>query len=247
LTYVLLLAAAFGAGVINAVAGGGTFLTFPALLFAGVPPVAANATSTVALFPGQLASVFGYRRDLAGVHEVDVRVFGAISVCGGLAGALLLLFTPNTIFIRVVPWLMLFATVLFTIGNFSPAIQTARIRLGPRSVLVSQTLIAIYGGYFGGGIGFLMLAALTMFGMRDIHAMNGLKILLASMMNAVAVIAFIVAGAVHPREALVMAAGALVGGYAGARLAKLVDPRLVKLCVVAIGFGLTGYFFWRNG
>jgi uncharacterized protein len=247
LSYILLMLAAFTSGVLNAIAGGGAFVTFPALLFAGVPPVAANATSTVALFPGQMASAWAYRRDTRGVQGIGVPAFILLSLVGGLIGALLLLFTSNAVFARLVPWLLLFATLVFAAGNFLGMGKAGgRARLGRRGVLVTQFLISIYGGYFGGGIGFLMLAALTLFGMRDIHAMNGLKILLATLMNGAAVVAFVLAGIVDWPEAVVMAIASVAGGYVGALGAKRVDQRILKGCVVALGVALTVYFFMRG-
>src|SRR3954468_9076275 len=176
LSYSLLVLAAFAAGVVNAIAGGGAFITFPALVFAGVPPVAANASSTVALFPGQATSALAYRRDILGISEFGLPSFIGLSLVGGLVGAVLLLYTPNAVFADLVPWLMLFATVVLAVGNFAPKGVAARMRLSGPAVLVVQFVISVYGGYFGGGIGFLMLAALTLFGMSDIHAMNGLKV-----------------------------------------------------------------------
>jgi uncharacterized membrane protein YfcA len=241
----LLACAGFASGVMNAIAGGGAFITFPALLFAGVPPVAANASSTVALFPGQATSAWAYRNDIVGVSEVSPKVLILISLVGGLLGALLLLFTPNAVFARLVPWLMAFATLVFGLGNFGPR-AGGRLRLGRPGVLVVQAVISVYGGYFGGGIGFLMLAALTLFGLRDIHAMNGLKILLASVMNGAAVVAFIAAGAVRWPETLVIAAGAVAGGYVGVIGAKRVPQAALKAVVLAIGMALTIYFFVRG-
>jgi uncharacterized protein len=245
LTHLILAAAAFTAGVLNAVAGGGAFVTFPALLLAGVPPVAANATSTVALFPGQVTSALAYRNDIGGITEFRVSVFIALSIVGGLLGALLLLLTPNAIFAGLVPWLLLFATSVFAIGNFMPG-ATRRLSLSHGGVLAVQFVISVYGGYFGGGIGILMLAALTLFGMRDINAMNGLKVLLAALMNGAAVVAFIASGIVHWPEALVMAVSSIAGGYIGALGAKRVDQRLIKGFVVVLGVGLTIYFFVRG-
>src|SRR3954469_6726007 len=155
LTHLILAAAAFTAGAVHAVAGGGAFVTFPALLLAGVPPVAANATSTVALFPGQGTSALAYRNDIGGITEFRVSVFIALSIVGGLLGALLLLLTPNAIFAGLVPWLLLFATAVFAIGNFVPG-ATQRLSLSHRGVLAVQFVISVYGGYFGGGIGILM-------------------------------------------------------------------------------------------
>ena len=245
LAMVLLMVAAFASGVLNAVAGGGAFITFPALLFAGVPPVSANVSSTVALFPGQMASAWAYRNEIRGVTEVSVTAFSVVSLVGGVVGAVLLLTTPDRAFAGLVPWLLLFATTVFAVGSFMPALA-ARLRLNGRSVLVVQFVIAIYGGYFGGGIGFLMLAALTLFGLRDIHAMNGLRILLAALMNGAAVAAFCLSDAVSWPETAVMAVSAIAGGYAGAHAAKRVSRDVMKWVVVSIGVGLTLYFFIRG-
>ncbi|GAA4254996.1 TSUP family transporter [Azospirillum formosense] len=245
LAMVLLMVAAFASGVLNAVAGGGAFITFPALLFAGVPPVSANVSSTVALFPGQMASAWAYRKEIRGVTEVSVTAFSVVSLIGGVVGAILLLTTPDRAFAGLVPWLLLFATAVFAVGSFMPALA-ARLRLSGRSVLVVQFVIAIYGGYFGGGIGFLMLAALTLFGLRDIHAMNGLRILLAALMNGAAVAAFCLSDAVSWPETAVMAVSAIAGGYAGAHAAKRVSRDVMKWVVVSIGVGLTLYFFIRG-
>jgi uncharacterized membrane protein YfcA len=245
LAYALLACAGFASGVMNAIAGGGAFITFPALLFAGVPPVAANASSTVALFPGQGTSAWAYRNDIVGVSEVSPKVLIGVSLVGGLLGALLLLSTPNAVFARLVPWLMAFATVVFGLGNFGPRARD-RFRLSRTGVLAVQAVISVYGGYFGGGIGFLMLAALTLFGLRDIHAMNGLKVLLAAIMNGAAVVAFIAAGAVRWPETLVIAVGAVAGGYIGVIGAKRVPQAALKALVLAIGATLTVYFFVRG-
>jgi uncharacterized membrane protein YfcA len=245
----LLVLAATAGGAMNAVAGGGSFLTFPSLLVAGVPPIRANATSAVALWPGSLASAWGYREDLA--HEKRVlRWFGAASLAGGLAGALLLLLTPETTFRALVPWLLLGATAIFAFGpllarrlreagGLSHRV-TARTLLALTAV---QLLVAVYGGYFGGGIGILMLAAFAAMGMEDIHAMNGLKAVLALLINGVAVAAFVVAGVVDWPAALLMVAGAVAGGYLGARGAKRVDPRWLRILVIAMGLALSAYFF----
>src|SRR3954466_14532728 len=216
LSYSLLVLAAFAAGVINAIAGGGAFITFPALVFAGVPPVAANASSTVALFPGQATSALAYRRDILSITEFGLPAFIGLSVGGGLVGALLLLYTPNAVFADLVPWLMLFATVVFAIGNFAPKGVAAKLRLSGPAVLVVQFIISIYGGYFGGGIGFLMLAALTLFGMRDINAMNGLKMALVGVMTVTATVAFVIADVVRWSEAFPMLVASVVGGYVAA-------------------------------
>lgn len=241
----LVALAAFAAGFINAVAGGGSFLTFPALIAAGLPPIDANASNTVALFPGQIATGFAARSGLARAQAgINVPVLAAISLAGGLIGGFLLLLTPQTVFSAIVPWLILFATAVFAGGNFWIA-DAKKFRLNQTGVFVAQGLVAIYGGYFGGGAGILMLGTLTLFGLRDIWLMNSLKILLAVLMNAAAVVTFIIAGLVHWQWTIVVAVGAIAGGYAGLHAARRVPPQLVKSFVVAVGIVLTVYFFMK--
>lgn len=250
----LLFAAAAGGGALNAVAGGGSFLTFPMLLFLGVPPITANATSTVALWPGSVASTGAYRRELraARAHLVPLSV---VSLVGGLAGALLLLHTPQATFRGMVPWLLLAATLIFAFGG--PLVARLRRKAVaaaggpaaeataplPAAGFAAQFGIATYGGFFGGGIGILMLAALTLAGMEDVHAMNGLKNWLAVCINGIAVVTFVVAGAVWWPQALVMVGGAVAGGYAAASAARRVRPVLVRRFVIAVGAAMTLYFF----
>src|SRR5262249_3223592 len=177
--FALVVFAAFAAGFINAVAGGGSFLTFPALIAAGLPAIEANASNTVALFPAQIATSFAARDGLRKISvgkAINLPVLSAISLLGGILGGILLLLTPQTVFSRIVPWLILFATLVFAGGNFLLA-DAKKFGLSERGIFVVQGAIAIYGGYFGGGIGILMLAALTLFGLHDIFLMNSLKIL----------------------------------------------------------------------
>ena len=239
----LLFAAALVTGVMNAIAGGGSFVSFPALLFVGIPAVPANVTNNIATIPGQLASVWAYRHDIRAATNFDIKMLLLISTVGGLIGALVLLWTPSAVFSGVLPWLMLLATVVFAIGNFAPQSVLRRVTIGARGVNTAQFAIALYGGYFGAGIGFMMLAALTLYGMRDIHAMNGLKLVLASCMTFVSGIAFIASGQIYWTEALVMCVATLIGGYIGARGAKRIDPRVIKTFVVVLGASLTIYFF----
>jgi uncharacterized membrane protein YfcA len=243
----LVTLAAFGAGFINAVAGGGSFLTFPALIAAGLPAIDANASNTVALFPAQITTGFAARdglRRASADKAVNVPVLSAISLTGGILGGLLLLLTPQTIFSRFVPWLILFATLIFAGGNFLIA-DAQKLRLSQGGVYVAQGLVAIYGGYFGGGIGILMLATLTFFGLRDIYLMNSVKILLSALMNASAAVTFMIAGVVHWRWTAIVAAAAVAGGYAGLHAARHVPAKLVKGFVVGVGLALTVYFFIR--
>ena len=246
ITVLVLSAAAFLGGAINALAGGGSLVTFPALLFAGLNPIDANASSVVALFPGTFSGAWAYRRNTSGITEVNVTGFFILSLIGGLLGALLLLLTPSSIFAGLVPWLVLFATVVFAVGNFAPLEAIQRLRFGRRGALVVHFIISIYGGYFGGGIGFLMLAALTLFGMRDINAMNGLKMALVGVMTITATAVFVVADVVRWPETLPMLVSSVVGSYVAAQGARRLDQRLIKGFIIVIGAGLTAYFFWRG-
>lgn len=246
MTTVILIAAAFLGGALNSLAGGGSLVTFPALLFAGLNPIDANASSVVALFSGTFAGAWAYRRNILAVAEFSVIGLFVLSLVGGLIGALLLLWTPATIFAALVPWLILFATIVFAVGNFAPVETIQRIQLGPRSALTALFIIAIYGGYFGGGIGFLILAAFTLVGMRDINAMNGLKMGLVGVMTVTAILAFIVANVVRWPETLPMLVSSAVGSYMAAHWAQRLDQRLIKGFVVVLGAGLTIYFAWRG-
>jgi uncharacterized membrane protein YfcA len=246
----LLFLAAAGGGALNSVAGGGSFLTFPTLLFMGVPAVTANATSTVALWPGSVASASAYRRDLATSRRYLVS-YGLVSLLGGWIGARLLLRTPDGAFREAVPWLLLFATLVFAFGASLVArlrrqrdVEVERPEGGASlAAVLVQLAIAVYGGFFGGGIGIMMLAAFAVLGMRNIHAMNGMKNLLGACINGVAVATFVAAGAVSWPPALVMLGGSILGGYGGAAGARRLNPLLIRRFVIALGFGLSAYFF----
>jgi hypothetical protein len=244
ITIIVLTAAAFLGGALNALAGGGSLVTFPALLFAGLNPIDANATSVVALFPGTFSSVWAYRRSILGITEVSVTGFFVLSLFGGLLGALLLLSTPSSVFAGLVPWLVLFATIVFAVGNFAPLGAIQRFKLGPRGALAVHFIISVYGGYFGGGIGFMMMAALAMTGIA-VRSAGALKNILAGMANASAVLIFVFSKDVYWQQALVTAAGASFGGWAGALMLKSVNEKLLKLGVVAIGVALTIGLFSR--
>jgi uncharacterized protein len=241
-TGILLFGVAMLGGAINSVAGGGSFVTFPALLFAGVAAVPANATSTIALWPGSVASVLAYRRELRDVRR-ELLPMGVASLAGGFAGSVLLLRTSDRTFVLLIPWLLLFATVLFSFG----APLAKRLSHGARAplalVTAAQLVVSVYGGYFGGGIGIMMLAILSVLGMADIHRMNALKALLGALINGVAVVAFIVAGAVAWTPGVVMIAGGITGGYAGASIARRVDPKHVRWLVLGVAWTMTAYFF----
>lgn len=243
----MLLGAAVLGGALNAVAGGGSFFTFPALVFTGIPAVPANATSALALWPGSIASVAAYRHELY-LERGRLLPFAIASFVGGLLGAVVLVVTPPTVFERALPFLLLIATALFAYG---PRILAALRGPGaamlplPMSVAV-QFVISIYGGYFGGGMGMMMLAAFSLLGMQDIHRMNGLKTFLSVVINVVSLATFVAAGVIVWREGLLMTAGAIAGGYGGAAVAKRLSPLLVRGFIIATGAVLTVIFFYRS-
>lgn len=244
----LFFAGALG-GAINAVAGGGSFIAFPALLFTGVPPVEANATNTFALWVGVTASGGAYRNRLSISKHVIVPLLVA-SVFGGLAGAFLLIKTPGQTFLKVLPWLMLGATLLFAFGKHLTGRIAAEISDEASSGAVAgaaifEFLVAIYGGYFGGGMGIMNLAMLSAMGMTDIHAMNALKVVLGSVINGVATVTFVVTGAIFWPQAMVTTAGAVLGGYFSAKWAQRLPQAWIKSFVILVGTGMTIYFFLR--
>ncbi|PWC54929.1 sulfite exporter TauE/SafE family protein [Azospirillum sp. TSO22-1] len=244
---ILLTSAGFIAGTMNAIAGGGSFVTLPALIGAGVPSVAANASSTVALFPGSLASAVGYRAEFRPFEGVGTGALSAVSLAGGILGALLLLATSSATFNGVVPWLLLTATLAFAFGRRAGAALRRVVRLGRGPLLAVQFLIAIYGGYFGGAVGIMMMAAWSVFGIDDVRAMNAAKTLLVGVTNSVAVLCFVAAGAVHWPETLAMLAGAVAGGYAGARVGRRLNPAHVRVGITLLNVAITAAFFLRGG
>jgi len=244
--YLLLIFTAFAAGIINSVAGGGSFLTFPALVFTGVPSIVANASSTLALLPGTLASAWAYRDDFRRTEGFPRVPMLIVSLAGGIAGALLLLFTPERTFDSVIPWLMLAAALLLAFGpRISPLLKRA-VHIGPVTVVLIQFLVAVYGGYFGGAIGIVMLATWSVFGLSDIHVMNANKTVLAAAMNAVAVVLFIAAHKIWWPQSLAMLVAAVLGGYTGATTAKRVDPKYLRAAIIVISFAMTIAFFLRR-
>jgi uncharacterized protein len=245
-SYLLLIGAALGAGLMNSVAGGGSFLTFPALVFTGVPSIVANATSTVALFPGVLASAWAYRQDFKGLEKLPLKPALVVSIAGGIVGALLLLFTSQKTFDRIIPWLLLGATIAFALG---PRVMRALKRqswMGSRTLIILQFFVGIYGGYFGGAVGIVMLALWSVAGLRDIHAMNGGRTLLGGVMNAAAVVCFVIARKVWWLQAVTMLAAAVTGGYAGARFARRLNPSWVRAIIIVVSCAVTAAFFLRS-
>jgi uncharacterized membrane protein YfcA len=235
----LIFLAGLWAGIQNALAGGGSFVTLPALIVSGMSPLAANITSTVALFPGQITSGYAGRKLVSGAGGLPFWALFVLSIAGGAVGGLLLLHTSPATFARLVPWLVLFATALFTWGSFfRKGGGEGAAHLGPATTGVAQFLIAVYGGYFGGGIGILMLAALTMAGLPARNA-GGTKNVLAGVMNASAVVLFVTSPELHWQPAAVLAAGAVLGGLAGAWMLRRVNDRLLRIAIVCIGIALT--------
>jgi uncharacterized membrane protein YfcA len=236
-------------GALNAVAGGGSFLAFPALLFVGVPPIPANATNTLALWTGVTASGGAYRNRL----DVPTRVLLPLlftGLAGGIMGAFLLLRTPAHTFMRVLPWLMLGATLLFIFGKKLAGGRVSSVGHDATAAAIMgasffELVVAVYGGYFGGGMGIVNLAMLAAVGMTDIHAMNALKSILGIAINGVAAVVFVVKGAIYWPHAIVMIAGALVGGYFGAHYAQKLPQAWVRGFVILVGTGMTVYFFVR--
>jgi hypothetical protein len=259
---ILIFVSGIGAGMMNAIAGGGTLLTFPALVWHGLPPIIANASNTVALAPGALSSAWGYRREIAHCHRLWYWLL-LPSLAGGLIGAMLLKITPPGMFSQLVPYLILFATILFMLQEtiqkwlrVRQSVNTPNHRqtetqdnLDSRWLtitLVLQFLTAVYGGYFGAGIGIMMLTSLSLSGMRDIHQMNGIKNLFGISINGIAALYFIQAGIVAWPETLVMMAGAIIGGYVGADLARRLGRKFVRVAVIVIGFAMTISLFLRE-
>lgn len=239
----LLVVAAFAAGAINSVAGGGSFLTFPSLVFAGVPAVVANASSTVALFPASLASAVAYREDIRALDEKRLLWWWIVSLVGGAVGAVLLLVTSDKTFRQIAPWLLLFATLLFAFGSRVSLALRGRLSSSNALMLAMLFPISIYGGYFGGGMGIIILAAMRLYGMTGIHGMNGVKTVLGGSLNAIAAVIFVVAHQVDWQPTLLMLVAAVAGGYIGPILARRMPPVVIRATVIVVGVLMTVYFF----
>ena len=251
LHYVWLVAASLIAGVMNAMAGGGSFVSFPAMLAMGVPPIQANATNTVAVWPGQLTSVATLRGDLR--RDLLPVICGA-SILGGVSGAVVLLHTRQITFLHLVPWLLLVASLLFGISG--PVSRWLRRRSTEPHMPRTPALVPLffvllpvcfYIGYFGAGAGFLIMSALALFGVEEMHALNSLKVLAACLSNLAAVVTFVFSGAVIWRYCLISMVFAAFGGYVGAQYARRINANVLRTIVVATGCVTAGYFFWRNG
>ncbi|OJY31707.1 MAG: hypothetical protein BGP11_08940 [Rhodobacterales bacterium 65-51] len=237
----------FVAGVLNSVAGGGTFLTFPALVWAGLPPVAANATATFAALPGYLGGAWGFRHDIRSEGALKLWQIIALSLVGSVTGALLLLVTPSDVFDGLVPVLLLVATGLFAFGPRLLATLRARGMgaTGPGLSAALVFVVAVYGGYFNGGLGILLLALFGLIGFTNLNTMNGLKVLLSGLMAVLSCAAFAIAGLIGWYEGLIMAAACTLGGWIGAGLARRMPVAVLRALIVVIGLGMAVVFFLR--
>lgn len=233
------------AGTMNAIAGGGSFVTLPALIAAGVPALNANASSTVALVPSALASAYAYRHDFQDFERVSFRAMVLVSVLGGVSGALLLLATPQSVFAALVPFLLLFGTIAFAFGRRIGAALREKIHITPRMMLTTQYVLGVYGGYFGGAVGIMMLAAWSLLTSAPIAAMQPARNLLNSAMNAVAAVLFIAGGLVFWRQTLILFGGALVGGYFGAHYGRKIPAGPARIVISCLNAGMTAFMFWR--
>lgn len=242
------------AGALNSVAGGGSFLTFPALLLTGIPPIQSNATSTTALWPGTIASFTGYRNQL---HSEQKKVLVPLLVSafiGGIVGAQILLKTPQATFLHMVPYLLGIATILFAFSSrITGWVRSRSEHMRNMTVAamiggaIVQLVISVYIGFFGAGAGIIMLALFAIMGVENIHTMNAYKNMMAIVCNGIAMLRFIIAKAVFWPQALAMLVGASLGGYMGATLAQKMNPRHVRVLVIVIGAGMSVYFFWKQG
>lgn len=246
-----LVIASFLAGVLNAMAGGGSFLSFPALLGVGVLPIQANATNTVALWPGQFTSIAAYWTDLKANLSLVPPVCSA-ALFGGVSGAIVLLRTGQATFMALVPWLLLLAAGLFAVsGPVSRWLQRLRVNasggkpnLAP--LWIGLVVVCFYIGYFGAGAGFLVMSVLAVFGIKNINQVNALKVVATTTANGIAVLTFIVEKQILWKYCLLMMLAAAIGGYLGARYSRRMDPRFMRMLVVMIGLGMAAYFFWKQ-
>ncbi|MDA8699627.1 sulfite exporter TauE/SafE family protein [Amylibacter sp.] len=243
---VLLITASFFAGIINSIAGGGSFLTFPALVFAGVPTIAANATSAVAVFPGYLSGALGFAKELKAFPKSKFLLLIILSISGGVLGSILLLITPEVVFSFIIPWLLGFATLLFAFGNYvSKLAEKTSDKNGFKSN-IATLLVCIYGGYFNGGLGIVLLALFSTLGMRDIHLMNGLKNIMSFALSAASVVTFAIAGIVFWKYAIIMMIAATIGGYFGVMVARKLSKSIIRIIIVIIGTIMTFIFFIKT-
>ena len=243
---VLLITASFFAGIINSIAGGGSFLTFPALVFAGVPTIAANATSAVAVFPGYLSGALGFAKELKAFPKSKFLLLIFLSISGGVLGSILLLITPEVVFSFIIPWLLGFATLLFAFGNYVSKLAEKTSDTNGFKSNIATLLVCIYGGYFNGGLGIVLLALFSTLGMRDIHLMNGLKNIMSFALSAASVVTFAIAGIVFWKYAIIMMIAATIGGYFGVIVARKLPKSIIRIIIVIIGTIMTFIFFIKT-
>jgi uncharacterized protein len=232
------------AGAMNAAAGGGSFVSVPALIYVGVPSVSANMSSTIAMYPGSIASAWAYRRNFGPILNIPVKALFFTTLVGGFAGALLLLLTPSRAFDKILPWLLLLGSLAFAFGGTIGARLARHYRPKNIFVLLAQFVLGVYGGYFGGAVGIMMLAMWTVLGLEDIRTMNAIKVVLVAAANTIAVLCFAVAGTVAWRQTAIMLVAAATGGYLGAHLALRVKPSRIRIAISLLNFVITGVFFY---
>ncbi|MDG1496957.1 MAG: sulfite exporter TauE/SafE family protein [Amylibacter sp.] len=238
----LLVSASFIAGIINSIAGGGSFLTFPALVFSGVPTIAANATSAVAVFPGYLSGALGFSKELKEYPKSKFLLLIMLSIMGGIGGSLLLLITPASVFSYIIPWLLGFATLLFAFGDFVGKWAKKNSNSNGITGNLATLIVCIYGGYFNGGLGIVLLALFSTLGLRDIHLMNGLKNIMSFALSAASVVTFAIAGIVFWQQAFIMMIAATIGGYFGVVVARKLSKNTIRVIIVLIGLIMTIIF-----
>ncbi|NPD17633.1 sulfite exporter TauE/SafE family protein [Xinfangfangia sp. D13-10-4-6] len=243
--YILLVLAGLGAGALNAVAGGGTFLSFPALVFIGIPPIMANATATLAALPGYIGSTWGFRKDIRAAGPVSLLAMIAMAVIGGLGGALLLLVTSKETFSAIVPWLLLFATLVFAAGPWLMRHVLGQGKALPLVAALGLLLaVSVYGGYFNGGLGIMLLAAFGFVGFTNLHEMNGLKNLLSSILSLVSVVTYSAAGLIAWKPAIILGVACAIGGFVGAHLGRrITNMAALRLFITLVGLGMAAAFF----
>lgn len=243
--YIFLITAGLGAGVLNTIAGGGTFLTFPALVLAGIPPVAANATSAVVVCPGYLGGALGFLKELKLINLSYLLRVGGVAAVGGLSGSLLLVASSEAAFSFVVPILLLLATLSFAFANELQRWMGSMVRPNQHHKLIGTFFVSVYGGYFNGGLGIVLLGLFALWGMRDLNVMNALKIGVSIVVSAISVAIFAASGLVAWPQAVVMMVAAIAGGYCGAPLARALPPPVIRLVIVGIGLSMSLIFLVR--
>jgi uncharacterized membrane protein YfcA len=240
----IVFCAGFVAGSMNAIAGGGSFISVPALIYVGIPSVSANMSSTIALYPGSITSAWAYRGNFQAIMNVSVKALFAATLAGGFAGALLLLLTPSSSFDKILPWLLLLGSLAFAFGPWIGKRLQRHWRPNTAFLLSAQFLFGIYGGYFGGAVGIMMMAIWSVLGLNDSRAMNAIKVVLVAAANTIAVLCFAVAGSIAWAATLVMLLAAALGGYAGARIALRMSASHIRVGISIINFLITAAFFY---